>query len=69
MAYLAHKGKSRTPTILPSFDVAGRAVERIVPPGERLGVGLENGLGGEGMGFTTCDCDGCKALYAQETAA
>lgn len=50
--------KSTTATVAPSFDPKGRTVERIVPPGERLGNVVP-----------TCSCDACEALYAELTGA
>ena len=56
------------PQVMPTFDVAGRKVERIVAPGERLGAGVDNGLGNtDGIGLRTCACAGCKGLHAQVT--
>jgi hypothetical protein len=56
------------PQVMPTFDAAGRKVERIVAPGEPIGAGVDNGLGHtDGIGFRTCDCEGCKALYARLT--
>lgn len=56
------------PTTVPTFDVAGRVVERVVKPGERLGKDLDNGLGNtNGTSVTACNCAACKALYAQLT--
>lgn len=63
----SHKKKG-DPEVVPTFDVAGRKVERIVAPGERLGTGLDNGLGEQGGGgVTACGCAACKALYADLT--
>lgn len=39
--------------VKPTFDVNGRKLQRIIPPGEKVGVLASHG------------CDGCKALYAQ----
>jgi hypothetical protein len=46
------------PELAPTFDLAGRPVERITEPSKRTGFGV-----------TTCSCDACKALYAELTGA
>lgn len=48
------------PEVRPSFDLAGRPVERVNPPGKKLG-------GDNGQ--PVCGCPGCKALYEQLAAA
>jgi hypothetical protein len=53
--------KNPRPELAPTFDCGGRRIERIVPPGE--GLATENG----NSGVRTCDCDACKALYAELT--
>ena len=45
--------------VLPTWDHKGRPVERVVPPGE----GLATPTGNDGV--RTCNCDSCKALYAE----
>lgn len=56
------------PELLPTFDVAGRKVERLIKPGGKFGHGVDNGLGhAEGLGVRTCDCAGCLALYEDLT--
>ncbi|MFD5081890.1 hypothetical protein ACFWOG_04510 [Kitasatospora sp. NPDC058406] len=52
--------KSVKSLLRPTFDLKGRPVERIVPPGERIG---------GNNGHVTCACDNCEALYAELTAA
>lgn len=53
---------------LPTFDVAGRKVERFIKPGGKFGRGVDNGLGNtNGFGVVTCNCDACKALYERLT--
>lgn len=42
------------PEVMPSWDLKGRPVKRIVPPGEDFG-----------NHFTTHDCETCRALYEQ----
>jgi hypothetical protein len=54
--------KSTKALLLPTFDLKGRPVERIVPPGERWGAP-------NGGPMTTCACDNCQVLYAERTAA
>lgn len=60
------------PTLRPTFDSAGRVIERIVPPGGRIGTGVPKGdatatytdaIGGP----ETCDCDACTALHTELT--
>lgn len=48
------------PELRPSFDQAGNRVERIIPPGEKIGGHFSTPL---------CGCQGCKDLYEQQTAA
>lgn len=65
-ACLANGGKScgngcrKNPkaSVAPSFDRKGRPVERIVPPGERMGQVVK-----------TCGCEACHALYIELTGA
>lgn len=52
--------KSPTSLEIPTFNLKGHSVERIVAPGERMG--------GPG-GIPTCTCANCQALYAELTAA
>lgn len=47
------------PELMPTFDLKGNAVERVIPPGD--GLGLD---GGHPIG-RTCGCDACQALYEQ----
>lgn len=46
------------PQLRPTYDQAGRKVERIIKPGDDLHPGVH-----------TCGCAQCKALYEQLTAA
>lgn len=48
--------KPGDPEARPSFDLAGRPVERVLKPGEAFGQGLR-----------TCSCPACKALHEQLT--
>jgi hypothetical protein len=50
--------KPGNPELVPTFDVAGREVERITVPGKATGFQV-----------TTCNCKACKALYEQLTGA
>lgn len=51
------------PELVPTFDINGRSVERVITPGD--------GLPNEAGGFTvrTCACDACTDLHQQLTAA
>jgi hypothetical protein len=52
--------KNPKSSVFATFDAKAKPVERIIPPGGRLAT--------EGnVGPTTCDCDDCKALYAELT--
>ncbi|SFF12011.1 hypothetical protein SAMN05216251_108245 [Actinacidiphila alni] len=53
--------RTEEPELLPTFDVKGNAVERIVPPGERLAGESTN------SGPQTCGCAACCALYTELT--
>lgn len=44
------------PEIIPTFDISGETVERVRPPGERLGGGSNSP--------SLCGCEDCKALAA-----
>jgi hypothetical protein len=55
--------RAETPELLPTFDGKGAAIERVVKPGNKLGL-----TDGE-MNATTCDCDACVALHAELTGA
>lgn len=46
------------PAVRPTFDLAGRRVERIVEPGQPIT-----------RGMPTCGCQDCNDLYAKETQA
>jgi hypothetical protein len=48
--------RAKTPELLPTFDVKGRRVEQIAPPGERLAGWVP-----------TCSCNACKSLYTELT--
>lgn len=47
------------PEVMPSFDIKGNSVERILPPGDGFRAM------GDHQVVTTCRCDACQALYAQ----
>ena len=47
------------PEVLPTFDWAGREIERLIPPGGRLGPPKNP--------VTTCSCDACEATYLELT--
>lgn len=49
--------------LLPSFDLRGRQVERVLPPGS--GWPTMNGA----VSPKTCPCPDCEALHAEVTAA
>ncbi|MFF2954306.1 hypothetical protein ACFVVU_23550 [Kitasatospora sp. NPDC057965] len=51
--------KSTKAVLRPTFTVH-RPVETITPPGERVS---------GNNGWKTCDCDNCRALYAELTGA
>ena len=44
------------PQVVPTFDLAGRPVERVIKPGQPLYTGVP-----------THNCDACKALYDELT--
>ena len=54
--------RSDVAELLPTFDVRGRTVERVVRPGDPLSTEGDSG------GPRTCDCDACQALYAELTS-
>jgi hypothetical protein len=46
----------------PTFDINGRPVERIIPPGD--GIHSQDAEGGDGgIVVSTCGCQDCHALY------
>lgn len=51
--------KPGKPELRPTFDIASRPVERIITPGEAIGI----------PSITACPCDVCMALYGQLTGA
>lgn len=64
---IAHNAQGK-PELRPTFNVAGQRVERILKPGDRIGEGLDNGLGHvTGSNTTTCDCGACKTFHEQLT--
>lgn len=56
------------PKLAPTFNMAGRQVERIAEPGTRL-VGDGTDPIAEGASVTACGCSDCKALYAELTGS
>jgi hypothetical protein len=62
MAYIRHRDGEK-PTLRPTFDGKGNAVERVVTPGRRLGF-----TEGE-SNLETHSCDECAALYTELTGA
>ncbi|MFH8797085.1 hypothetical protein [Streptomyces sp. NPDC017941] len=53
----------KEPELLPTFDIKGHPVERVIVPGD--GLRTESGT----AVTQTCTCDGCQALYDQITSA
>lgn len=53
--------REETPELLPTFDLKGNSIERVIEPGNKLGT-----TDGE-MNAQTCDCDACQALYTELT--
>ncbi|WP_242908703.1 Lsr2 family DNA-binding protein [Actinomadura terrae] len=52
------------PVQLPTFDVTGARVERVLAPGTQLGADLP---GGAPTAVVTCTCAACTALYESLT--
>lgn len=55
-------GPVAEPQVIPTFDLHGRPVERVLAPGAAFPT-----LGSSGH-LHTCKCEDCAALYAQLTA-
>ncbi|WP_435173261.1 hypothetical protein [Actinacidiphila sp. bgisy145] len=60
MAYIRHRD-DETPVLRPTFELSGKEIERVVPPGDRLATE------GGNSGMETCGCDACRALYTELT--